>query len=385
MLCEIAGAREYRYYDKKSRLDKGYPYDGNGRLPILNEEESKQLEQFVTEAISRKKCPTVEDLVIEASIIASKRQFKYACGEVISVSTIKRWIADHGFKLSKPLSTYEAQAKSDKHTIIKMYEQLNELCRLGQYPDELIFNMDETWVSTEKKQPRGYVVHTADTPPISFQPIEGKHVTLVACISKDGTDVPSAYILPTYLDPDKIKETHGLQGIKYFYQRSGFMTNELMRSWLVHVFIPHVNTIRRIRDQHALLICDAHVSRHNANVWDVLKANNIDMLVLPAHVTSVVQPLDVGIFAKYKGQFREYYKDKGIYGLLQASVASFKKSTDCIAIDKAWNESKLFSPEWKEFIDTFPEQPFILATAHSRRSKANYVVTSFNIEHSVWV
>ena len=385
MLCEIAGAREYRYYDKKSRLDKGYPYDGNGRLPILNEEESKQLEQFVTEAISRKKCPTVEDLVIEASIIASKRQFKYACGEVISVSTIKRWIADHGFKLSKPLSTYEAQAKSDKHTIIKMYEQLNELCRLGQYPDELIFNMDETWVSTEKKQPRGYVVHTADTPPISFQPIEGKHVTLVACISKDGTDVPSAYILPTYLDPDKIKETHGLQGIKYFYQRSGFMTNELMRSWLVHVFIPHVNTIRRSRDQHALLICDAHVSRHNANVWDVLKANNIDMLVLPAHVTSVVQPLDVGIFAKYKGQFREYYKDKGIYGLLQASVASFKKSTDCIAIDKAWNESKLFSPEWKEFIDTFPEQPFILATAHSRRSKANYVVTSFNIEHSVWV
>ena len=163
------------------------------------------------------------------------------------------------------------------------------------------------------------------------------------------------------------------------------MTNELMRSWLVHVFIPHVNTIRRSRDQHALLICDAHVSRHNANVWDVLKANNIDMLVLPAHVTSVVQPLDVGIFAKYKGQFREYYKDKGIYGLLQASVASFKKSTDCIAFDKAWNESKLFSPEWKEFIDTFPEQPFILATAHSRRSKANYVVTSFNIEHSVWV
>lgn len=383
--CSIAGACRTRVSRKLKRIRNGFSYDGNGRIPLLNEEESKKLEEYIIQSIERRSCKTARQLVDVAKRILGERKAIYLMGESLSTKTIKRWLEMHGFTLSKPLTMYEAKAKSDRVTIAKMYENLHTLFQHGQYPDSLIFNMDETWVSTEKKQPRGYVVHTADTPPISFQPIEGKHVTLVACISKDGTDVPSAYILPTYLDPDKIKEIHGLQGIKYFYQRSGFMTNELMRSWLVHVFIPHVNTIRRSRDQHALLICDAHVSRHNANVWDVLKANNIDMLVLPAHVTSVVQPLDVGIFAKYKGQFREYYKDKGIYGLLQASVASFKKSTDCIAIDKAWNESKLFSPEWKEFIDTFPEQPFILATAHSRRSKANYVVTSFNIEHSVWV
>lgn len=185
------------------------------------------------------------------------------------------------------------------------------------------------------------------------------------------------------MKPEKIAETHGLQGIRYYYQRSGFMRNEIMFYWLLHVFIPHVNTIRRNRDQHALLICDAHLSRHNANVWNLLKQNNIDILVLPAHVTSVVQPLDVGIFGQYKEQFREYYKKTGIYTLLQASIASFRKATDCIAIDKAWNKSKLFSPQWREFVDTFPEEPFILATPHARRSKANYIVTSFNTEHSV--
>ena len=51
LLCQIAGATESRYYDKKHRLDNGYPYDGHGRLPILNEEESKQLEQYVAKAI----------------------------------------------------------------------------------------------------------------------------------------------------------------------------------------------------------------------------------------------------------------------------------------------------------------------------------------------
>lgn len=268
----------------------------------------------------------------------------------------------------------------------KMFNNIHTLCQHGQYPDALIFNMDETWVSIEKKQPRGYVVHTADTPPISFQPTEGKHVTLIACISKNAVDVPPVYILPTFLKDETVEATHGLHGIQYFYQRSGFMTNSIMFYWLAYVFIPHVNTIRRNRYQHALLICDAHLSRHNDAVWNLLKANNIDMVVLPAHVTSVVQPLDVGIFAQYKQQFREFYKEKGgIYCLLQASIAAYKMATNCVAIDKAWDKSKLFSPDWKEFVDSFPEQPFILATPHARRSKANYIVTSFNTEHSVWV
>ena len=32
---------------------------------FLDEEESKRLEQFVMEATTRRKCPTVEDLLIE--------------------------------------------------------------------------------------------------------------------------------------------------------------------------------------------------------------------------------------------------------------------------------------------------------------------------------
>ena len=110
----------------------------------------------------------------------------------------------HGFCRSKPLTTYEAKAKSDRETMTKMFNNIHTLCQHGQYPDALIFNMDETWVSTEKKQPRGYVVHTADTPPISFQPTEGKHVTLIACISKNAVDGPPVYILPTFLKDETI-------------------------------------------------------------------------------------------------------------------------------------------------------------------------------------
>ena len=59
----------------------------------------------------------------------------------------------HGFCLSKPPTTYEAKAKSDRETMTKMFNNIHTLCQHGQYPDALIFNMDETWVSTEKKHP----------------------------------------------------------------------------------------------------------------------------------------------------------------------------------------------------------------------------------------
>ena len=309
----------------------------------------------------------------------------YLLGEEICPKTSQRWLELHGFSLSKPLTTYEVKAKSDRETMTKLYTNLKILCQYGQYPDSLVFNMDETWVSIEQKQPKGCVVHMADTPPISFQPTEGKRVTLIACISNNAIDVPPVYILQTYLTDDGIERIHGLHGIKTFYQRSGFMTNEIMLNWLVQVLIPHVNT-RRSRNQHALLICNALLSRHNASVWNVLKANNTDMLVLPAHVTSIVQLPDVGIFAQYKQQFRDICKGKGgVYRLLQASVISFEMATNCVAIDKAWDKSKLFSPDWIGYVNSFPEQPFTLATAHIRRSKANYIVISLSNESLGWV
>ena len=377
-LCDIAGTREDRYYHKKHRLINGHPYDGNGRLPLLNEAESKILDQFIMESISRRKCPTVEDLSILGSILLSRRLPEYGNGATIPVTTMKRWIANRGYKLPKPLSMYEAKAKSDRHTILKMYQQLHALCRLGKYPDELIFNMDESWVATEEKQPIGHVVHTENTPPISHLPPDGKHVTLIACISKSCDEVPSAYIVPQVLGSGNLIATHHLKRFKCWFQSSGFMTKAILISWLQTVFIPHVNTIRSSIHQHALLICDAHSSRHNEDVWNLLKANNIDMLVLPAHVTSIFQPLDKGVFTVYKRYLRKYKDRHGMYELLRASADCFRKSTTSVEIDNGWNGSNLFSPNWREHVDNFPEIPWTPVSPNRRRSKSNYIVTNFN-------
>ena len=129
-------------------------------------------------------------------------------------------------------------------------------------------------------------------------------------------------------------------------------------------------------NQYALLICDAHVSRRNSTVLQILRANNIDMLVLPAHVTSVVQLLDIGVFTLYKEYVRKFFKDTGgLYHLLYASAGAF-------TVDNAWKEFLLFSRDWKAFLQSFPEQLLMPSKRKSRSLASNFVVTSFNTSQS---
>lgn len=382
VLCTLAGTTVDRYYRIRRRFLHGLPISSSGRFPILNTSESFSLEQYILESISRRCCPTLADLSLEVSRILCHRQPQYAFGERVSESTLRRWLTRHGFILSPSLLSFDIPAKSDRYSIMLLYHHLHELCRRGQYPDNLIFNMDETWVATEEEQPFAHVVHTADSPPFSFIPPEGKHISLIACISKSADEVPSAYILPKRLVLNKNIDIHNLRGIQYWFNNSGFLTKSILISWLQCIFIPHVNSIRLSQEQHALLICDAHTSRYDPEIWNLLKSQNIDMLVLPAHVTSVFQPLDLGVFRMFKKYLKECKKLLDNAELLKMSVASFRKATTCIEIDKGWNESKLFISQWKEYADTFPEIPNDPDSSITRRSRANYVVSNFDIGSS---
>ena len=142
-------------------------------------------------------------------------------------------------------------------------------------------------------------------------------------------------------------------------------------------WVSSANMIRKCNiNQYSLLICDAHVSRRNSTVLQILRANNIDMLVLPAHVTSVVQLLDIGVFTLYKEYVRKFFKDTGgLYHLLYASAGAF-------TVDNAWKEFLLFSRDWKAFLQSFPEQLLMPSKRKSRSLASNFVVTSFNTSQS---
>ena len=137
---------------------------------------------------------------------------------------------------------------------------------------------------------------------------------------------------------------------------------------------PHQRSRRRWKSchlnrlQHALLICDAHLSRINEEALITLKMNNIDLLILPAHSTSKLQPLDVGIYSPYKQKFRTFYKGKGgLYNLLYASQKAVQCSFLSILIRKAWATLHLLEENPIDFINTFP-----LPEPGRRKSRIDY-------------
>ena len=54
-----------------------------------------------------------------------------------------------------------------------------------------------------------------------------------------------------------------------------------------------------------LLIVDGHSSRSNPNSLKLLRENDIELLILPAHLTHLLQPFDVGIAGTLKMLFRK--------------------------------------------------------------------------------
>jgi len=191
--------------------------------------------------------------------------------------------------------------------------------------------------------------------PICEQATIGKHITLIACVSLDCEAVPQCYIIPSELKSQTLKDQYHLKRVKYFVQESGFMTTELLVRWIDEVFGPYLDKERNGSNQMALLIVDPHTTRTRPEVIAALKRHNIRELILPAHVTSVFQPLDLVIFSSYKSSLRRNATtgNGGLYAFLLYSIDAFQKAATVMNIDKAWEKSRLFETNLEPILEKF--------------------------------
>jgi hypothetical protein len=50
----------------------------------------------------------------------------------------------------------------------------------------------------------------------------------------------------------------------------------------------------------ALIIMDGHPTRRLKSLWEIASENNIDVHIIPAHTSHLIQPLDRCVFAALK-------------------------------------------------------------------------------------
>ena len=131
------------------------------------------------------------------------------------------------------------------------------------------------------------------------------------------------------------------RGIHVRAQVKGWMDEELVKDWLRTVW-SQVGGLLRKRN---LLVWDSFRAHLSQNVKSLLKESNTNVVVIPGGMTSILQPLDVGVNKPFKDQLRQRWNKWMLDGEHSITPAGRMKKPDLQLICKWILESwEVISP-----------------------------------------
>jgi|GEM_PF-1216312 len=218
----------------------------------------------------------------------------------------------------------------DNTVIINSFPLLQEKC--AEYPLDRIYNMDETALFYRLEPD-----YSLATERLTGRKKNKERISIALCANADGSHKLNPLVIGKYAKPRCFKNVK-ISNLPILYRNNtkAWMLITLFQEWL-HWFNLQVAT--KHSGQRVLLILD-NCSSHKV---DSLDLPNIEILFLPPHTTSKIQPMDAGIIMAFKRNYRHFH----IQWMLE-EVESGKKADD-LKMDilrgiryviKAWNEVK---------------------------------------------
>lgn len=93
-------------------------------------------------------------------------------------------------------------------------------------------------------------------------------------------------------------------GMSWGGTANGWIAKQAFRDWVERTFIPAGHDKRGSSPGRALLILDGHSSRRTPEAIQLLEMARVDTVVLPAHASHVLQPLDDWVFLSFNDALR---------------------------------------------------------------------------------
>lgn len=146
--------------------------------------------------------------------------------------------------------------------------------------------------------------------PIKIIDKTDEHLTFGLAIFADGSYMNPLLIVPKVNCPpmpDNCKQFYRITG-----SSTGWITRDIFVNWVQKELIPEI-WMRRflvVRNPYAraLFVVDAHNSRDDEDLKASCAAAGIDVIILPAHSSTVLQPLDLIINGQFKRILNNYYE-----------------------------------------------------------------------------
>ena len=240
-----------------------------------------------------------------------------------------RWKDQLSRRVSQPLPANRAFACNNR-VVDDFFDKLSaSVDRLDiRNKPQNIFNVDETGFSTDIGKQNFYCKRGLKNPHKVVASSTKTQYTVQVCCSAAGQFLPlyvvykGAHLYNTWIDG-------GPETTRYTVSQSGWMETAQFLEWFMKIFVENTKEI----EGGKLLIFDGHNSHISCDVVEMAVANNIELLCLPAHTSSILQPLDVGVF-------------KGVKSAWRKLLTSFYERTRYCNVDK-----RHFPPLLKELDD----------------------------------
>ena len=249
-----------------------------------------------------------------------------------SSSFVDGFMDRHQLSLRTP--RYKRRTTPDEDCIESFLDRVRHVA--NDYPLYNIYNVDETcW--RLYMCPRRVIAEKGSTKvKLLYNKSNKIAITAIGAIRADGTKLP-LWVLGKGRSHRCLKKFGDVPGVVFHHSENGWCNEAIAMKYLEHI---HSDA----EGERCCLIWDVYSSHRSDAVVRKAKELNIELLYVPAGMTSVFQPLDIRIFGELKMRARaafESLKEKKMSRDLEYndSIVILRDCWDCISaenIDKAW-------------------------------------------------
>lgn len=234
---------------------------------------------------------------------------------------------------------------------------LKAIIERGNYPPELVFNVDETGLFWKRMPKRTFISREEKRAP-GFKAAKDRFTILLG--GNANGDLKLKPLLVYHA-----KTPRAMKGviksslpIIWEFNKKSWITRDIFQNWFTTHFCPYVKRYCDLNnfEPKALLLLD-NAPSHPVNLSELITCIPVEIVFLPPNTTSLIQPMDQGAIANFKAHYlrRTFQQliDKTEGGSKQTILQFWKKYNilDAVGnIDVAWQAltKKCMNGVWKK-------------------------------------
>ena len=182
-----------------------------------------------------------------------------------------------------------------KENLAPFYAFVSSIYKETNINPSLLFNLDESSINFTRRVHKKVVCTRAHKDgKYCIHPNRIMSSTLVLCIPAEGKALDTTIIWPQAHIPPEF-HLFPLKDIHIYCQNSAYQTRKSFTSMMLDYYLPEMVRRRTVikKDNDSIIIfLDGHSSRLSLPVIQFCAEHNIKMIILPAHSSSITQPLD---------------------------------------------------------------------------------------------